>query len=57
MGNRLFEIWFIIQGPRFSIGNGPNNSQSEEGFDALKTVEENIRREQLRRKNCYKHLV
>ena len=34
----------IIQGPRFSMGSGPNNAQSKDGFDTLDTVKENILR-------------
>jgi hypothetical protein len=46
-----YQLWgcflkygLIIQGPRFSIGSGPNNAQSKNGFDTLETVKENIRR-------------
>ena len=34
----------LIQGPRFSHGNGPNKYKSENGFDSLETVRENVRR-------------
>jgi len=34
----------LIQGPRYSLGNGPNRSRSECGFDSLETVRENVRR-------------
>ena len=34
----------IIQGPRYSVGIGPNKAQSKDGFDTLDTVKENIRR-------------
>lgn len=40
----MIKYGLIIQGPRYTFGDGPNNSRAENGFDSLETVRENIRR-------------
>lgn len=34
----------IIQGPRYSVGSGPNNAKTDEGYDALGDVLDNVAR-------------